>query len=111
MAYPMGYIVKVSSADGRYVEYSHGALWSDEIFIGYFWQMTGKQDDGEFAVAHFQEVKQIPGTEDFVYGQDVKFNVADIKIEVCALRAPLSNYSGCKKSIDNLPLWTSVGRE
>lgn len=56
--------------------------------------MTGKQDDGEFSVAHFHEVKRILGAYDFVYGRNVEFNVADISIEVCALRAPLSNYSG-----------------
>jgi hypothetical protein len=111
MAYPMGYIVRVSPANGRSVEYSHGALWPDENFIGYFWQMTGKQDDGEFSVAHFHEVKRILGADDFVYGRNVEFNVADISIEVCALRAPLSNYSGCKKTIDNLPLWKAVGSE
>lgn len=108
MAYPIGYIVKVSPADGRYVEYSHGALWLDEIFIGYFRQMTGKQDDGAFAVAHFQEVKRIPGTDVFVYGRDVKFKVADIRMEICALRAPLSNYRECTGAIEKLPLWTVV---
>ena len=108
MSYPMGYIVKVTPSDGA-AEYSHGTLWTDESFIGYFWQMTGKQDDGEFAMAHFREVKRIPGTDDFVYGKDVEFKVAEIRIEICALRAPLSNYRGCTRPIENLPLWTAVG--
>lgn len=111
MAYPMGYIVKVSPADGRSVEYSHGTLWPDEVFIGYFWQMTDKRDDGEFAVAHLREVKRIPGTDDFVYGRDVKFNVASIIIEVFALRAPLSNYRGCARNIEGLPVWSGVGED
>lgn len=110
MAYQMGYIVKVTASDGP-VEYSHGTLWSDEAFIGYFWQMTGKRDDGEFDVAHLREVKRIPGTDDFVYGRDVEFNVADISIEICALRAPLSNYRGCSVPIEHLPLWVVVSSE
>ncbi len=110
MAYPMGYIVNVTPSD-HVTEYSRGTLWVDEFFIGYFWQMTGKQDDGEFAVAHFREVKRIPGTDNFVYGRDVEFMVADIRIEICALRAPLSNYRGCKGPIQDLPLWTAIGGE
>lgn len=108
MGYPMGYIVKVTPSDCA-AEYSHGTLWSDEVFIGYFWQMTGKQDDGEFAVAHLREVKRISGTDDFVYGRDVEFKVADIRMEICALRAPLSNYHGCAGHIENLPSWTAIG--
>lgn len=110
MAYPMGYMVKVTPVDGP-VEYSHGTLWPNEAFIGYFWQMTGKQDDGEFTVAHFREVRRTPGTDDFFYSRDVEFKVADIHMEICALRAPLSNYLGCAVAIKGLPLWRVIGCE
>lgn len=110
MSYPMGYIVKVTPSDGP-AEYNHGILRADEYFIGYFWQVTGKQDDGEFAVAHFREVKRIPGADDFVYGRDVEFKVADIRMDICALRAPLSNYRGSTRPIEDLPLWTALGND
>lgn len=86
-----GFIVSVTTKGDQVVNFSCGndqrCLSADANFIGYFWQMTERHNDGSFSIAHIREVVMIDAArKKYQFGDDVIFSVDEIMITPRALR-------------------------
>ena len=108
-----GFIVEVSSKTKVPVKYQYNGerktLQPTETFVGYFWQMTGKQEDGTFKKAHIQETRLLDTQQKmFAYGGKAVFDVCDISIVLRALRGPAQNNRHLPKKLQSYETWNEV---
>lgn len=91
-----GFIVEVRTKHQTSISYLYGTetkiLQPNEIFVGYFWQMTDRQDDGTFKKAHITKTRFFDRENKlFSYGRDAVFSYDEVLISIRALRGPKSN--------------------
>jgi len=108
-----GFIVEVRTKDQISVTYQYAGtcktLKPNQTFVGYFWQMTEKQDDGTFKKAHIQEIQLIDmANKLFSYGKQAVFAVDQIVISILALRGPDSNNRYLSEEFNKYETWNSV---
>lgn len=74
--------------------------------MGYFWQMTDRQDDGTFKKAHIRETLLHDADKKlFSYGEEAVFSVDDVEITIRALRGPASNNRCLSKEFKKYETW------
>lgn len=108
-----GFIVEVRAKSQSTISYQYGAeskkLRPNEIFVGYFRQMTDKQDDGTYKKAYVREtLLQDTGKKLFSYGEEAVFSADDVAITIRALRGPDSNNRHLSKEFKNYETWNLV---
>jgi len=108
-----GFIVEVKIKNQHAVSYRYDGetklLELNETYVGYFWQMTGAQDDGTFKKAHVHETLLIDADKKlFLYGGEAVFSVDDVVITIRALRGPTSNNRYLPKKYEKYETWNSA---
>ena len=105
-----GFIVNVKSIGNKSIKYKYDekikSLSKDEVIIGYFWQMTERDETGKCMKAHIHEVILIDyGKLLFKYGKEMIFNSSEVKIKIIAKRGWKSNNENLSKEYDQYETW------
>jgi len=108
-----GFIVEVRTKNQSPISYRYDGeskkLRPNETFVGYFWQMTDRQDDASFKKAHIRETV-LHDTDKKLYsdGGEAVFFIDDVAITVRALRGPASNNRFVSEEFKKYETWNSV---
>ena len=107
-----GFVVEVKpkprKRDAISYQYDAGTklLRPDETFVGYFWQMTDRQNDGTYKKAHIRETLLHDADKKlFSYGGEAVFSLDDVVITIRALRGPASNNRHLSKEFKKYETW------
>jgi len=105
-----GFIVKVTPKGSEPVKYQYDGKTSmldfNEDFIGYFWQMTGRNDDNSWQFAHINKLSLIdPDRKQFRYEKEAIFDIPTVNIAIKAKRGPDSNNRFLPDKFDHLETW------
>ncbi|WP_394754159.1 hypothetical protein [Crenothrix sp.] len=105
-----GFIVEVITKNQAPIDYVYDNKWkilqANESFIGYFWQMTERQDDGTFQKAHIRETRlRDIDKKIFSYGGEAVFSYDEVLITIRALRGPDSNNRFLSKEFKKYETW------
>ncbi len=111
-----GFIVEVKSKSGETVEYTYNnektILSGNDVFVGYFWQMTVPEKDGEYYKAHITKISLIDKQKLlFRYEKEAVFDTNEVEITIKAKRGPESNNKFLEKTYDKYETWNSVARK
>jgi len=108
-----GFIVEVRAKNRNSIRYQYDGraklLRTNEIFVGYFSQMTDRQADDTYSKAHIRETLLHDGDRKlFSYGEEAVFSVDDVVITIRALRGPASNNRHLSKEFKKYETWNQV---
>ena len=108
-----GFIVEVSTRNQTPSRYQYNTtskiLQPNETFVGYFYQMTDKQDDGTFKKSHIHETRPLDMDKKlFSYGEIAIFSNDEVLITILALRGPDSNNRYLSRKFENYETWNLI---
>jgi hypothetical protein len=110
-----GFIVEVRSKTQAPISYQYDSksktLKPSETFVGYFWQMTDKQDDGTWEKAYIHETRLVDISKKlFSYGGKAIFSYNEVLLTILALRGPDSNNRYLSREFEIYETWNSAER-
>ena len=105
-----GFIVRVLPLDEKPTEFIYygeiATLNVGDEFIGYFWQMTDKDDAGNFQKAHIRKINLVdPEKRLFKFEGEAKFNVSTVLISIHAKIGPESKNRFLSQEFDEYDTW------
>lgn len=105
-----GFIVRVEPLGEKPIEFIYNGekatLNIDDYFVGYFWQMTDKDDTGNFHKAHIRKINLVdPEKRLFKFESQAKFDVSSVSIKIHAKIGPESNNKFLSKEFDQYDTW------
>ncbi len=108
-----GFIVDVKPISGKTVEYIYDGkkkfLLETDIFTGYFWSMTGSNENGIWKNAHITKISLIDTQKLlFQYEKEAIFDTSNVEIIIKAKRGPDSNNIYLPKEYEKYETWNSV---
>jgi len=108
-----GFIVEVRPKKSKTVEFifdgGTAILSEKNLFIGYFWQMTDLDLNGEWTKAYVTKISLLDIEKLlFCYDKEAIFDINEVEISIKAKRGPESNNKFLPAEYDKLETWNLI---